>query len=354
MTMILPRIDRFRGRKRAPRRGFLAVMVLAGTLALAGCTATATAGGQAASAPADVKPSALALQQQFVQVVKQVGPSVVLIQTSQGLGSGIIFDANGDVVTNNHVVDNAGGFQVTLANGRQYPARLVGSFAADDLAVLHLDAGGLQPAAFADSSRLQVGDVALAIGNPLGLQSSVTEGIVSALGRTVNEDNGVALPNVIQTSAAINPGNSGGALVNLQGQVIGIPTLAATDPQLGGSAAPGIGFAIPSNIVRNVATQLISQGKVTNSHRAWLGVEVAATTSGGLLVTKAQAGGPAAKAGIQPGDLITAVDSNATPDPGTLADVLAGLQPGQSVAVTVAHPGGARQTVRVTLGQFPG
>jgi putative serine protease PepD len=136
------------------------------------------------------------------------------------------------------VVDNADAFQVTLANGRQYRARLVGSFPADDLAVLHIDAGGLQPAAFADSSRLQVGDVALAIGNPLGLQSSVTEGIVSALGRTVNEDNGVALPNVIQTSAAINPGNSGGALVDLQGQVIGIPTLAATDPQLGGSAAP--------------------------------------------------------------------------------------------------------------------
>jgi putative serine protease PepD len=355
MTIMLPRIGRFRGRMLPPRPGFLAVMVLAGALALAGCTATATAGGQAAPAPAvDVKPSALALQQQFVQVVKQVGPSVVLIQTDQGLGSGIVFDAKGDVVTNNHVIDNAGGFQVTLANGRRHPARLVGSFAADDLAVLHIDAGGLHPAAFADSSSLQVGDVALAIGNPLGLQSSVTEGIVSALGRTVNEDNGVALPNVIQTSAAINPGNSGGALVDLQGQVIGIPTLAATDPELGGSAAPGIGFAIPSNIVRDVAAQLISQGKVTNSHRAWLGVEVAATTSGGLLVTKVQAGGSAAKAGIRAGDLLTAVDGTATPDPGTLADVLAGLQPGQSVAVAVAHPGGARQTVRVTLGQFPG
>jgi putative serine protease PepD len=107
----------------------------------------------------------------------------------------------------------------------------------------------------------------------LGLQSSVTEGIVSALGRTVNEDNGVALPNVVQTSAAINPGNSGGALVNLQGQIIGIPTLAATDPQLGGGAAPGIGFGIPSNIVRNIATQLINQGTVTLSNRASLGVQ---------------------------------------------------------------------------------
>jgi putative serine protease PepD len=252
------------------------------------------------------------------------------------------------------VVDNADAFQVTLANGRQHRARLVGSFPADDLAVLHIDADGLQPAAFADSSRLQVGDVALAIGNPLGLQSSVTEGIVSALGRTVNEDTGVALPNVIQTSAAINPGNSGGALVNLQGQVIGIPTLAATDPDLGGNAAPGIGFAIPGNTVRDIATQLITQGKVTNSHRAWLGVEVAATTGGGLLVAEVQAGSPAAKAGIRAGELISAVDGTATPDPATLADVLAGLQPGQSVTVALARPGGARQTVRVTLGQVPG
>jgi putative serine protease PepD len=195
----------------------LVALVAAGALVLTGCAAnpTATGSAQAATSGLDVSPSALALQQQFVQVVNKVGPAVVLIQTSQGLGSGIVFDANGDVVTNNHVVQGASGFQVSLANGRQYHARLVGSFPPDDLAVLHIDAGGLHPAAFADSSRLQVGDVALAIGNPLGLQSSVTEGIVSALGRTVNEDNGAALPDVIQTSAAINPGNSGGALVDL-------------------------------------------------------------------------------------------------------------------------------------------
>ena len=338
------------------RRLLPAVAALVALLALAGCSATtASATSSSAATPAaQVAPSALALQQQFVQVVKQVGPSVVLIQTSQGLGSGIVFDAGGDVVTNAHVVQGASSFQVTLADGHQYPARLVGSFPADDLAVLHLAAGGLHPASFADSTRLQVGDVTLAIGNPLGLQSSVTEGIVSALGRTVNEDNGVALPNVIQTSAPINPGNSGGALVDLQGRVIGIPTLAATDPQLGGSAAPGIGFAIPANTVRDIAPQLIGQGKVTNSHRAWLGVEVAATTSGGLLVSKVVAGGPAAKAGIHAGELVTAVDGTATPDPASLADVLAGLRPGQAVRVSVVGPGGARRTVRVTLGQFPG
>jgi putative serine protease PepD len=337
-------------------RLLLAMAALVAALVLAGCsTTTADSASSSTALPAvDVSPSALALQQQFVKVVKQVGPSVVLIQTSQGLGSGVVLDATGNVVTNDHVVQASSGFRVTLADGKQSQAQLVGTFPADDLAVLHVDAAGLHPAAFADSSSLQVGDVALAIGNPLGLQSSVTEGIVSALGRTVNEDNGVALPNVIQTSAAINPGNSGGALVDLQGQVIGIPTLAATDPQLGGRAAPGIGFAIPSNTVRDIAAQLISQGKVTNSHRAWLGVEVAATTSGGLLVAKVVSGGPAVKAGIRAGELITAVQGTATPDPATLADVLAGLRPGQTVRVAVVGPGGAHRTVRVTLGQFPG
>jgi putative serine protease PepD len=332
----------------------LVLFALAALLVLSGCASTIT-GSAAASAPAlDVPPSALAMQQQFVRVVKQVGPSVVLIRTSEGLGSGVVFDAAGDIVTNNHVVDNAKGFRVTLASGRQYPARLVGTFPADDLAVLHVDAAGLRPAAFADSSRLQVGDVALAIGNPLGLQSSVTEGIVSALGRTVNEDNGVALPNVIQTSAAINPGNSGGALVNLQGQVIGIPTLAATDPQFGGGQAPGIGFAIASNTVSDIAKQLIDTGKVTNSHRAYLGVDVADTTAGGLLTTAVQPGGPAAKAGIRAGELITKVNGTATHDQATLADVLAGLRPGQTVTVTVVRGNGSKQAVRVTLGQYPG
>jgi S1-C subfamily serine protease len=337
-----------------PRRPLVALFALVAALVLAGCSAAAPTGpAQAATSGLDVSPSALALQQQFVQVVKQVGPAVVLIRTSEGLGSGIVFDSGGDVVTNNHVVDNAGGLQVTLANGGQYRARLVGRFPADDLAVLHIGATGLHPAAFADSSRLQVGDVALAIGNPLGLQSSVTEGIVSALGRTVNEDNGVALPNVIQTSAPINPGNSGGALVDLQGQVIGIPTLAATDPELGGTA-PGLGFAIPSNTVRDIAAQLIDQGKVTNSHRAYLGVQVGTTTSGGLLVVQVQPGGPAAKAGIAAGELLAAVNGTATPDQATLADVLAGLQPGQTVTAAVVRPDGTRHTVRVTLGQYPG
>ena len=333
------------------RRSLLALAGLASvaSLCVAGCS---TGAGTAAPAPVATAPHAL--QQQFVQVVKQVGPSVVLVKSNQGLGSGIVLDTQGNIVTNNHVVANSNNFQVVLADGKQYAARVVGTFPPDDLAVLHVNAPGLKPAEFADSTKLAVGDLTLAIGNPLGLQSSVTEGIVSALGRTVNEDGGVALPNVIQTSAAINPGNSGGALVNLSGQVIGIPTLAATDPQLGGGQAAGIGFAIPSNTVQDIASQLVNQGKVTNSHRAYLGLETATTTSGGSLVTQVQSGGPAARAGIQAGDRITAVDGTSTPDQGTLADVLAGLNPGQTVTVAVVRPGGAKQTVQVTLGQYPG
>ena len=137
-------------------------------------------------------------------------------------------------------------------------------------------AAGLRPAVFANSSQLRVGDIAMAIGNPLGLSSSVTQGIVSALGRSSSEGSGVTLPNTIQTSAPINPGNSGGALADIQGRVIGVPTLAASDPQLGGAAA-GIGFAIPSNTVKDIGGQIVKYGKVVNSHRAYLGIHIGDT-----------------------------------------------------------------------------
>ena len=209
----------------------------------------------------------LTIQSQMVDVIKKVNPDVVLIETDAGLGSGIIYDNKGDIVTNAHVVGTSTSFKVTLSNGKSYPGTLVGSYAPDDVAVVRISAPGVTPATFGDSSQLQVGDIVLAMGNPLGLQSSVTEGIVSALSRQVSEPTGNTLPDVIQTDAAINPGNSGGALVDLQGEVVGIPTLAATDPQLGGSA-PGIGFAISSNRAKTIADQLIASGKVTNSGRA--------------------------------------------------------------------------------------
>ena len=148
----------------------------------------------------------------------------------------------------------------------------------------------------------------MAIGNPLGLSSSVTEGIVSGLNRQESEGNGVMLQNAIQTSAAINPGNSGGALVDIHGRVIGIPTLAASDPQLGGAAA-GIGFAIPSSTVKDIAGQIVKNGKVVNSNRAYLGIQIG-DTGNGVYVGTVTAGGPSAKAGLVAGDVITAVNGN--------------------------------------------
>jgi S1-C subfamily serine protease len=251
----------------APR--FVGALLLGASLLVAACgTGATTSGAPAASAapsPSGSPGIAGALQGDFVRVVASVSPSVVVIETSSGLGSGIIFDAKGDIVTNNHVVDGSTTFTVTLADGQKLPGTLVGTYPAGDIAVIHVTGTNLAPATFGDSTKLVVGDIVLAVGNPLGLQSSVTQGIVSAIGRSVPESSTVTLPNVIQTSAEINPGNSGGALVNLAGDVIGIPTLAALDPEFSNTPAAGIGFAIPSNVVVDVAGQLIANGRVVSS-----------------------------------------------------------------------------------------
>ena len=231
--------------------------------AVAGVAAALAAcgGGRAGDDVTRVAPLASAdgaasLQQELVGVVRAVSPSVVQIRTSQDLGSGVVFDARGDVVTNAHVVGNATRLVVTLASGDSHPATAIARDPANDLAVIRIAGARPRPATFADSSQVEVGDIVLALGNPLGLRSSVTEGIVSAVRRRVPEGDGVTLSSVIQTSAAINPGNSGGALVDLSGRVIGIPTLAALDPQMGSSVAPGIGFAIAGNTVRRAAAAL--------------------------------------------------------------------------------------------------
>jgi putative serine protease PepD len=191
-------------------------------------------------------------------------PSVVQIESPGKLGSGIVFDGDGDIVTNAHVIAGARSFTVTTQDGKRHRATMRGAFPADDLAVIRTTDDGLKPARFGDSSKLKLGERVLAIGNPLGLRSSVTDGIVSATSRSVSEGNGVTLRSVVQTSAEINPGNSGGALIDLTGAVIGIPTLAATDPELGGSAAPGVGFAISSNSVTKAAGQLAHQERVVS------------------------------------------------------------------------------------------
>jgi putative serine protease PepD len=331
----------------------LAVPLLAAALVGAFAAGHGFGRGAKVAAPLAQPSSAIAIQNAFINVVNAVSPSVVQIETSAGLGSGIVFDRAGDIVTNAHVVGTAAKFTVTFADGHQAPGTLVGKFAPGDIAVVKVASAGVPPAVFADSGKLRVGQFAFAVGNPLGFRSSVTQGIVSALNRTVPEGNGYTLPNVIQTSAPINPGNSGGALVDLSGRVIGIPTLGISDPQLGGAAA-GIGFAIASNTAADLASQLIKDGKVTNSHRAYLGVRVGGTSDGSGVLVQVEPGQPADKAGIKTGDKIVSIDGKPTPTTTEVGSVLANLKPGQTVAVVVVHQDGTRGTVSVTLGEYPG
>ncbi|MGZ4231387.1 MAG: S1C family serine protease [Solirubrobacteraceae bacterium] len=334
-----------------------AVILGATALAVSACGGDARAPTRTVStaSPSSRQLTGASLERQFVNAVKLAQPSVAQIRTDEGLGSGVIVGANGDIVTNAHVVAGASSIGVTLADGRQFPGRLVGAYAPDDLAVISIGSGhSVKPARLGDSSKVEVGDIVLAAGNPLGLQSSVTDGIVSAIGRTVSEGQGVVLPNAIQTSAPINPGNSGGALIDLSGQVIGIPTLAAGNPEAGGTAA-GIGFAIPSNIVRDIAGQIVRSGRVVNSHRAAMGVSLADNLARpGAVITSLQRAGPADKAGLVVGDSIESIGGKAVASADDVATVLAALRPGQKVTVSVTQSDGRGATKTVTLGELPG
>jgi S1-C subfamily serine protease len=323
----------------------------------------ATTASPATSTPSGATAPALELEQTYERVINQVLPSIVQINTRTGLGSGVVYDDKGHIVTNAHVVGEATDVEVTLATGGgSRSGKVVESFPAGDLAVIKVDdPQGLRPATFGDSSKLRVGQLVLAMGNPLGLSGSVTNGIISATGRTVSEPNeagspGATIAGAIQTSAAINPGNSGGALVDMSGQVIGIPTLAATIPELGGGAAPGIGFAIPSNVATDIASQIVEHGRVINSHRAALGI-MGSTVIGdngqpaGVGVRGVQRGGGAAAAGIREGDIIVSVDGKETPTIASLTELLTQYKPGDRVEVRFVRDG-QTQTVTVTLSEL--
>ncbi|MEV8453367.1 trypsin-like peptidase domain-containing protein [Streptomyces sp. NPDC052095] len=304
------------------------------------------------------------LQNDYQTVIKNVLPSVVQIEASGGLGSGVVYDSKGHVVTNAHVVGSAKKFKVTVATGEKVvSASLVSAYPEQDLAVIKLDQvpDGLKPAKFGDSAKVEVGQIVLAMGSPLGLSSSVTQGIVSALGRTVSESRagggtGATIANMVQTSAAINPGNSGGALVNLDSEVIGIPTLAATDPDLGGSAAPGIGFAIPVSMVKTVADQIIKTGRVTDSGRAALDITGRTVVDdnyqpAGVALVSVARDGAADKAGLRPGDIVTKLDGRQVTTITSLQEALAADKPGEKVTVTYLRDG-AERTAKVTLGEI--
>lgn len=276
-------------------------------------------------------------------------------QRVQGVGSGVIVNSDGYILTNHHVVDGATDIKVELTDNRTFTAKLVGSDPPSDLAVLKIDAKDLPTLSLGDSDKVRVGDPVLAVGNPLGIGQTVTSGIISAKGRQTGLSDG-SFEDFLQTDAAINRGNSGGALVNTNGQLIGINSQILSPS--GGNI--GIGFAIPANMAKAVMEQLLKSGKV---HRGMLGVTIQSidadlaaslnmTAARGAIVTSVSPGGPAEKAGITRGDVITSVNNQPTTDNNVLRNQVAGLGPGATTTVGILR-NGREQNVQVTLAELP-
>jgi len=287
-------------------------------------------------------------------IAAKVQNSVVSINTGDGEGSGVVLSEDGYVLTNNHVVASASGDKVNVvfADGESASARIVGTDPRTDLAVVKAEGvSGLQPATFGDSDGMRVGDTVLALGSPLGLQGSVTAGIISAVDRTIRAGEGsgrvggTSISGLLQTDAPINPGNSGGALVNTRGEVIGINTAIATDGQSSGNI--GVGFAIPSNKAKQVAETLQKGQEVSHPY---LGVSVTRSTEGGALVSAVTPGSPAEKAGLRQGDVITRFDSQEIADSDALVAAVQAGKVGDQVEITYLR-NGTENTATVTLAE---
>lgn len=363
------------------RRGFAAgATVLA--LTVAGCGApglapappdrspapTSDATERTAPGTAPAPPTGGSAAPDWAEVAARVSPGVVAVTvqagTTGGQGSGVVIDDRGHIVTNDHVVavaQRGGEVTVTLQNNRVYPARIVGTDPASDLAVLSVEGADLTTVPIGDDSRLRVGDPVLAVGNPLGLAGTVTSGMVSALDRPVTTVQGgtgrggePVVTNAIQTDAAINPGNSGGALVNAAGELVGINSSIATMGQQSGSI--GIGFAITATQVRNITDQLIQSGEAQHSY---LGVTVADAVArvDGVGVRAAgiasvSGGTPAAQAGLRTGDAVTRIDGEDVDSGLALTAQVRERRPGTEVTLGVVRDG-AVTDMRVTLGVRP-
>jgi putative serine protease PepD len=274
-------------------------------------------------------------------------------QAGTATGTGFVVDSSGLIVTNEHVIDGASKLTVTLQNGDKLPATLVGKDGSSDLAVLRVSPGShtLTALQLSDDTGLSVGDATYAIGSPYGLQGTLTTGVISALHRQITAPNGFSISNAIQTDAELNPGNSGGPLLNAAGQVIGVnaqvygASQTSTGEATGGT---GLGFAIPSSTVKRVVDALRDGSTVQH---AYLGVGISDGTGGATLGTVA-AGGPAGKAGLKAGDVVTKVGTTSVADGDDLAAAISDLQPGDKVAVTFTRDG-STHTATVTLGTQP-
>jgi serine protease Do len=286
---------------------------------------------------------------------QQFGPEEPQSEREQSLGSGVIITSDGTIVTNNHVIDGATDIKVDLADKREFTAKLIGTDAKTDIAVLKIDATNLPTLTLGDSSKLKVGDVIFAIGDPFGLSGTATMGIVSATGR-----GGLGIENYedfIQTDAAINPGNSGGAMIDLHGDLIGINTAILAG---GGGGNQGIGFAIPINMARSVMDQIVSHGKVVRGYLGLLPQDVSPTLAkqfnvnqiGGALVGQVEPDTPAAKAGLRRGDVILSLNGQPVNSANDLRLRISQTAPGTTVKLGVSRDG-KMQDFSVTLGELP-
>jgi len=356
-------MDRILKRAVAPVAALLAAGVVGGLASVAAWEAIDTDSTTTVSAAAAAEPvSSSSTQSSIASIVQTALPSVVEIKVEgsaespsdpfpapsprvQGLGSGWVFDDAGHVVTNEHVVNGAENVTVVFQDGTEVPARVVGTDPSTDVAVLELEEEHESaPLPLGSTSSLQLGDTVIAIGSPLGLQGTVTAGIVSGLGRDIQAPNQFTIDGAVQTDAALNHGNSGGPLLDASGRVVGMNAQIASET----GANSGIGYAIPVETVEQIADQLIASGKVEHPY---LGVVIEDTESGARIV-EVRSGGPADEAGVRQGDVVTGVAGSEIESADELRQAVAERKPGDSLELTVERDGETR-TVTVELGTRP-